>query len=327
VTDAALTVVIPTRDRPRDLRRAARCALAQEGVRIEIVVVDDASTIPAADVLQDLDVPAPHDLRVVRQDAPLGVARARNRGLEVARTGWVGFCDDDDMWAPTKAAEQIRAAGTDAGWTCSSAMKVDEHLRPLEVVPAPDPATASSRLLAANVVPGGASSVIAHTEIARAVGGFDPELSALADWDFWVRLAQETPLAIVARPLVAYLVRAQSMSTDTRLLDEDVQRFRQKHATARAARNVDFDDGNWCSYVAEMHLREGQRLRAAREYLRAVRNGNRHAWRLAAASLVAPAWANTRLRYGRRTRTDPAWVADAEAWLRPLTEAPLEDRR
>ena len=172
---------------------------------MEIVVVDDGSTVPATDILQDVDVPAPHDLHVVRENAPRGVARARNRGLAVARTPWVGFCDDDDMWAPTKAAEQILAAGSDAGWTCSSAIKVDEHLRPFEVVPAPDPTTARSRLLAANVVPGGASSVIARTEVARAVGGFDPALSALADWDFWVRLAQEAPLAVVARPLVAYL--------------------------------------------------------------------------------------------------------------------------
>jgi len=213
-----------------------------------------------------------------------GWSRARAQSWAGSRTHpVVGFCDDDDMWAPTKAAEQIIAAGTDAGWTCSSADDCRRASPAARSRARADPTTASSRLLAANVVPGGASSVIARTELARAVDGFDPALSALPT-GLLGPVAQEAPLAAVARPLVAYLVRAHSMSTDTRLLDEDVRRFRQKHAAARTARNVAFDEGNWRSYVAEMHLRDGRRFRAAGEYVRAVRSGNLHAGRLAAAS-------------------------------------------
>jgi hypothetical protein len=67
-----------------------------------------------------------------------------------------------------------------------------------------------------------------------------------------------------------------------------------------------------------MHLRAGRRLRAARRYGLAVRHGRRSAWRLAAASLVAPSWAVERLRDRRRVHLPADWVDEAEAWLAPL---------
>jgi glycosyltransferase involved in cell wall biosynthesis len=322
-----VTIVIPTKDRPDRVCHAVSCALGQQGVAAEVVVVDDGSRRPAAADLTDVAVPDRHALVVVRHDVAQGVSHARNLGLALARAPWTGFCDDDDMWAPTKVRDQldaacISAAGrTDAGWTCSGTMKVDEQLHQLQDQPAPEPATAYDMLLAANVVPGGASAVVARTDLLRSVGGFDPALSTLADWDLWVRLAAVARLAIVDRPLVAYLVHGESMSTDTDLLAADLRAFLAKHAAARAARQVAFDEGNWRRYVAEMHLRAGRRLPAATEYALAARRGRVRAWRLAMASLAAPAWARRRLTARRRAHASPAWAAEAEGWLGPLRTA------
>src|SRR5215204_2890389 len=179
-----VTVVIPTKDRPDEVRRAVTCALAQRDAAVEVVVVDDGSAVPAAVALLDVRVPPGDDLVVVRHDVARGVSHARNHGLAVARAPWTGFCDDDDMWAPTKVREQLDAAAADGpgavGWTCSGTIKVDEQLRQLQDQPAPDPATAPEVLLGANVVPGGASAVIARTDLLRELGGFDPDLSTLA---------------------------------------------------------------------------------------------------------------------------------------------------
>lgn len=313
-----VTLVIPTKDRPHDLRRAVRCALGQLGVAMEVIVVDDGSAVPAAQALAGVTPPGPHTLRVVRHDEPWGVSHTRNHGLALAAAPWVGFCDDDDMWAPTKARDQLDAAGDVAGWTCSGTLKVDEHLVGLQDQPAPEPATVATALLSANVVPGGSSAVIARTDLFRSLGGFDTDLSTLADWDAWTRLATAAPLAVVDRPLVAYLVHENSMSTDTRLLAEDLDRFLAKHAAARAEHGVRFDEGNWSRYVAEMHLRAGRRFRASARYARAVRHGRLRAWRLAAAALASPPWAVRRLKARRRVHASPAWAIEAEAWMAPL---------
>src|SRR5690606_28796018 len=110
-------------------------------------------------------------------------------GLDVTTTPWVGFCDDDDLWAPTKVLEQLQAAsaGTAAstgrsepvGWTCSGAITVDDELAPGYLMPALDPARALDQLQQVNAVPGGASSVLARTELVRSVGGWDPDFSTL----------------------------------------------------------------------------------------------------------------------------------------------------
>jgi glycosyltransferase involved in cell wall biosynthesis len=318
MTGPDATLVIPTKDRAADLLRAVRCGLAQRGVALEVIVVDDGSSSPAAGVLDGLHVPAPHRLEVVRHEAPQGVAVARNHGIALASAPWVGFCDDDDMWAPTKVRAQLEAAGDVAGWTCSGTLKVDTGLVGLQAQPAPDPGTVADVLLVANVVPGGASAVLARTDLVRSLGGFDTDLSTLADWDAWVRLGQAAPLAVVDRPLVAYVVHEHSMSTNTGLLADDLARFDAKHAAARAARGITFDEGNWCRYVAEMHLRAGRRLRAARGYGLAVRHGRRSAWRLTVASLVSPPWAVRRLRERRQVHLPLDWVLEAEEWLAPI---------
>ena len=79
----AVSVVIPTRDRWPLLATTLASALGQDGVPLEVVVVDDGSAT-AAPVAAPFDDPR---VRIVRNDRSLGVAGARNRGIEAARGG------------------------------------------------------------------------------------------------------------------------------------------------------------------------------------------------------------------------------------------------
>jgi hypothetical protein len=71
-------------------------------------------------------------------------------------------------------------------------------------------------ILTRNVVPGGASNVLADTALVRSVGVFDDSFMTLADWDLWTRLGLAAPLATVDRPLHGYYVHAGSMAHDVR---------------------------------------------------------------------------------------------------------------
>src|SRR5688500_342442 len=93
-----VTVVIPTRDRWNLLeRRALRSVLAQEDVRLEVVVVDDGSSEPAPPSIE-----RDERVRVVRHETSRGVPAARNTGIGEATAAWTAFLDDDDLWAPRK---------------------------------------------------------------------------------------------------------------------------------------------------------------------------------------------------------------------------------
>ncbi|MCK9249628.1 MAG: glycosyltransferase [Solirubrobacteraceae bacterium] len=104
--DPAVTVVVPTRDRPARLTRLLAGLRAQTvGVdAFEVVVCDDASTDPAvAEILQA--AAGEHDrgglrLRASRNDRARGPAVARNAAWRNARAPLVAFIDDDCVPTP-----------------------------------------------------------------------------------------------------------------------------------------------------------------------------------------------------------------------------------
>ncbi|MFH1469915.1 MAG: glycosyltransferase [Pseudomonadota bacterium] len=96
----ALTVVVPTHDRPAQLvaflERIARQDLPSE--RFEVVVADDASTPPAAETLAGRSWP--FALRILRQEPAAGPGPARNLAVRAARGRWIVFYNDDGLPAP-----------------------------------------------------------------------------------------------------------------------------------------------------------------------------------------------------------------------------------
>jgi GT2 family glycosyltransferase len=109
-----ITVVVPTRDRPRQLARCLRALGCPGADGVEIVVVDDGST-RAAEVAASADAAG---ARLVRLDGR-GPAAARNAGARAATADVVLFVDDDcvpaTMWAATLAAAVLRAPGVVVG--------------------------------------------------------------------------------------------------------------------------------------------------------------------------------------------------------------------
>jgi mycofactocin glycosyltransferase len=99
---SALTVVVPTRDRPAHLARcleAVRASCPQS----PIVVVDDGSRDPAAVHAAC----AEHGVAVIRHDVSGGAAAARNSGLAASPTAYVAFVDSDVVVPRSWAAALI----------------------------------------------------------------------------------------------------------------------------------------------------------------------------------------------------------------------------
>ena len=98
----------------------------------ELVVSDDGSTDETWDVLEDFAHTAPFPVRLHQNARNLGwqdnfVATALR-----CRSDWVGFCDQDDVWAPSKLAhvESIIQAHSGLQMVVHSAQMTDEELLP-----------------------------------------------------------------------------------------------------------------------------------------------------------------------------------------------------
>lgn len=94
--EVALTIIIPTRDRPKLLAAAVQSVLLNMPNNTELLVVDDRSVIPAAGSIPEF---APR-LRVTVSQAKPGAAGARNWGVAHALGQRILFLDDDDLMIP-----------------------------------------------------------------------------------------------------------------------------------------------------------------------------------------------------------------------------------
>lgn len=107
-----VSVVIPAYNAAQHLDAAVGSALAQTENRLEVLVVDDAST----DATRELAVRlASGDARVrlLCNDVNRGVAASRNCALAEARGDWIALLDADDTWLPQRL-EQLLMAGAGA---------------------------------------------------------------------------------------------------------------------------------------------------------------------------------------------------------------------
>nr|MBA2624299.1 glycosyltransferase [Acidimicrobiia bacterium] len=189
-----VTVVIPTCGRAT-LALAARSALGQRDVVVDLVVVDDSGTGAAQTSGADLE---DDRVRVLVHDRQEGVARSRNDGVLAATGDWVAFLDDDDVWAPDKLASQIEAAeASGADWAYAGVAAVDDALRCLTVEAAPTAVEVVDDLPIRNRVAATASNVIVRRPTLLRAGLFDPRFRHLPDWDLVVRLTDLGPPAAV----------------------------------------------------------------------------------------------------------------------------------
>lgn len=302
----AVTVVVPTKDRHAVLDQTLRSVLGQVGVEVRVVVVDDGSAEPV--VCSDPRV------EVVRHDATCGAAASRNGGLARVETDWVAFCDDDDLWAPTKLARQldVLAADPEAGWCCTGAVCVDGELAVLDDQRVEAGGDLVKRLLTSNVIPGGGSAVLARTALVRDVGAFDEDQPSSEDWDLWIRLAGASPLAVVDEPLVAYRIWPAGKSRQVERMEAGFDAIQDRYRALAQQLGVRGDRARHQRYLAKQALRAGDRLGAARRFAGIGR------YERAAFALVAPRLMD-RVGSGRMRDAVPArWAAAAESWLAPL---------
>jgi glycosyltransferase involved in cell wall biosynthesis len=259
-----VTVVIPTKDRWSLLRRALACALGQTGVALEVVVVDDGSTGPPPEWLTS----APDSrLRCVRQPCSSGVARARNRGIEVAAGTWVAFLDDDDLWAPEHLRWLLEIAPPGASFAFARHYVVDLEGNVLSRGVDPAPERMLEQIVARNpvVTP---SAVLADREHLMAVGGFDPGFSITADWDLWIRLADRGDVGVSRALPVGYTNHPDNMHNDTSGILREQRALAAKHEQLLRRLRMGLGDELFWQWVASAKDAAHQRRLGARWYVR-----------------------------------------------------------
>ena len=182
-----ITVIIPNYNSATFLREAIDSALIQQGVELEVIVVDDGSTDESRQVIESYR----DSIEVIFQKNQ-GACAARNAGLKIASGEWVKFLDADD-WLMTDSlqhefqmAERHRQAdpamivfgdavenraGQQSPWLGHS-VAAGQTLCLIDLV----------NMTMLTTLP------LHSTDALRAVGGFDETIPAGEDFDLSLRL-------------------------------------------------------------------------------------------------------------------------------------------
>ncbi len=106
-----VSVIIPAFNSASLIGNAVGSAQAQSEGRIEIIVVDDASTDGTAAVVESLAA-ADARVRLLRMKRNGGPGAARNAGLDAAGGEWVALLDADDRYHPRRLQALLKAGGS-----------------------------------------------------------------------------------------------------------------------------------------------------------------------------------------------------------------------
>jgi len=295
---------------------ALRSALAQQEVSVEVCVVDDGSRRAAPPGFDD-----DPRVRLFRNDRSLGVASSRNRAIAAARGRWVAFLDDDDVWAPWHLKQLLEPLNRNgARWGFSGYVMTTLTRKPTwnGPIPAVEP-DLSRQFLRTNPV-GTPSCAVAETETVRRIGGFDEQMSVMADWDLWIRLAMagrpETPRAFT----VGYAQHDGGMSLDTDRAQAEWAYMAERYRSELERLDLTFADNEYFwRWMAERYARRRDRRLAARYFLRAAdRGGGIRDVARALAVFPVIGWPVVLRRWILslfRRRRKPA---SAHAWLQPF---------
>jgi hypothetical protein len=183
----------------------------------------------------------------------------RNLAAKHAQGEYLAFAEPDQRWMPSKLEKQMITLGQNAeiSWCycdaflaytqsrCGESMRLHAGniLRPL---------------LVKNFIPPG--SVVLRRAVFEALGGFDESGRYLAseDWELWIRVAAEHPIALAHEPLISVALAGpdseQRQSSMKRVVESAVARHQERLKDLRSESLAEI-----CMSAGNARLRANQR--------------------------------------------------------------------
>lgn len=213
-----VSVVIPAYNAEKFIQDTLESVRSQTYQNIEVIVVDDGSHDQTAAIVETF---AQRDsrIRLLRQ-ANAGVSMARNYAIQAARGEYIAPLDADDVWYPQKLEKQVHcflrspdSVGMVYAWSADIDIKnamtggfcawnVEGEI----LIP----------LLYSNYLGNGSSPLIRRSCFQQ-VGNYSMTMKAAnaegcADWDLYLRIAEQYEIRVVPELLIGYRQHSSSMS-------------------------------------------------------------------------------------------------------------------
>jgi len=189
---AELTVGVTTFNRWDTCLLTLKSLRKQQGLSIEIVLVDDASTDPMTNDVQRYV--SDNDIILIKHPNNLGLSAARNSAINRASSGYFSFCDDDDIW-PQGLAYKLYESVADGCKGASMAVAISKS-RYSTCGPLFGECSDLITMMYQGFTPP-VGSQLYEINLLKSVGGYDTKVKSGVDHDLWVSLAVNNPIVSI----------------------------------------------------------------------------------------------------------------------------------
>lgn len=195
------------------VKDAVDSILNQTFTEFEFIIIDDGSTDKTAEILKGY---TDNRLRLIVQEN-LGLTRALNKGLKVARGVYVARMDGDDIAHPERLDREAKYldAHTNVGIVGTFIRQVDENGRYLKQCRYETESEKIKKKLWVDC-PFCHPTVMFRKSCIEKVGCYREKIGPAEDYDLWFRISEICDVANIAEPLHKYRIDPHGVSISRR---------------------------------------------------------------------------------------------------------------
>ncbi len=222
-----ITVIIPTYNRERTIKRAIDSVLNQTYKNLELLIIDDCSTDNTEKIIQNIK---DSRIRYIKLPENKGACYARNYGINLSKGDYIAFQDSDDEWLENKLEEQIKNMKENNSYIdfCSYLVKSnskDKKLPNLNKIIRIKLFGYEKALALGNFI--GTPLLLIKRECINYYM-FDDKLPRLQDWDFVLHLVNKYKISFTNKVLAKVYIQNDSITKSTDKLKKAIKIMENK---------------------------------------------------------------------------------------------------
>lgn len=213
-----VSVVTITFNREDFIGEAIKSVQSQTYKDWEMLIIDDASTDNTKDIVQGFIDNDPR-IKYFKNEKNLGIARSRNKGLELAQGSYIAPLDSDDIWLnDEKLQKQVDFLDTNLDYAMlgGGIIHIDRDSRQMKKVlyPVYD-SIIRNIILQYNPFP--QSTLMYRKSIALKCGNYSTDYIVCDDYDLWLKMGTKQKFTNIPQVLAGYRIHGGNITHNKRL--------------------------------------------------------------------------------------------------------------
>ncbi len=236
-----ISVIIPTYNREKTIKRCIDSVLNQTVRDLEVIVVDDGSIDSTLEIVKRI----PDNRIIYTHQSNSGACSARNAGISLSKGEYIAFQDSDDEWIPNKLAIYLQLIEEkNCDFICGTLMdRQGATINSCKM-------NAKGKFLTDRDSARGYSTqtFFGKREVFEAVR-FDEKVPRLQDFDFLTRVIGKYSVFFYERPLVYYYLQKDSLTNSLNKFRDAVNYFFEKYREDKRKKIIYKDLSNFYAYM------------------------------------------------------------------------------